>query len=96
MAPSSWPTDLPGRPLAFRLTPGDTADIRVAGELLAAAGPATRISADRGYDAAALRREIVERGAEPLIPGRRNRERPSATTPAPGASAGASRRRSTG
>ncbi|MDX6751452.1 IS5 family transposase [Geminicoccaceae bacterium 1502E] len=74
-------TDLLGRPLALILTPGNPADIRVAGELLAAAGPATRIIADRGYDAEVLRRAIVERGSEPVIPGRRNRKRPVSHDP---------------
>ncbi|MDX6748607.1 IS5 family transposase [Geminicoccaceae bacterium 1502E] len=74
-------TDLLGRPLALILTPGNIADIRVAGELLAAAGPATRIIADRSYDADALRQEIVERGSEPVIPGRRNRRRPVSHDP---------------
>ncbi|MDX6752555.1 transposase [Geminicoccaceae bacterium 1502E] len=69
-------TDLLGQPLALRLTSGDTADIRVEGELLAATGPATRIIADCGYAGADLRREMIERGSEPLITGCRNRKRP--------------------
>ncbi|MDX6749021.1 hypothetical protein SH611_04295 [Geminicoccaceae bacterium 1502E] len=36
-----------------------------------AAASATRIIADRGYDADALRRVVIERGSEPVISGRR-------------------------
>ena len=39
-----------GRPAVIRLTPGNVSDIRVADELIEAAGPVRRLIADRGYD----------------------------------------------
>lgn len=69
-------TDLLGRPIALHLTPGNTADIKAAPTLLAAAGRFKRLIADRGYDADPLRRTIRNDGAQPVIPGRRSRRRP--------------------
>jgi len=69
-------TDVLGRPVALELSPGNTADIRMADALLARCGPAKRLIADRGYDANALRRTLREAGTVPIIPGRRNRKKP--------------------
>jgi transposase len=44
-------TDVLGRPAVIRLTRGNISDIRIADELIEAAGPARRLIADRGYDA---------------------------------------------
>jgi transposase len=57
------------------VSPGNTADIRMAPALLAAAGRYTRLIADRGYDADFLRRLVAETGGDAVIPGRRNRIR---------------------
>ncbi len=60
----------------MHLTPGHHADIRAAPELLARAGPFTRLIADRAYDAGRLRDALREAGAVPVIPGRSNRTVP--------------------
>ena len=68
--------DLLGRPIVLHLTPGHHADIGVAPQLLAKAGPFRRLIADRAYDADQLRTSLRAAGAEPVIPGRRNRTVP--------------------
>jgi transposase len=69
-------TDVLGRPAVIRLTPGNVSDIRVADNLIAAAGPVRRLIADRGYDANRLRHTLRSTGTIPIIPGRRSRKRP--------------------
>lgn len=69
-------TDVLGRPAVIRLTPGNVSDIRIANELIEAAGPVRRLIADRGYDANHLRCALRAGGAIPVIPGRRSRKRP--------------------
>lgn len=64
-----------GRPAAIRLTAGNISDIRVADDLLAAAGPLKRLIGDKGYDANALRRKLRAASIQPVIPGRINRKR---------------------
>src|SRR6266498_417958 len=44
-------TDVLGRPAVIRLTPGNVSDIRIADDLIEAAGPVRHLIADRGYDA---------------------------------------------
>jgi transposase len=65
-----------GRPAVIRLTPGNVSDIRVADDLIAAAGPVRRLIADRGYDANRLRHALRSTGTTPIIPGRRSRRCP--------------------
>ena len=65
-----------GRPAVIRLTPGNVSDIRVADDLIEAAGPIRRLIADRGYDANCLRHTLRSAGTIPVIPGRRSRKRP--------------------
>ena len=65
-----------GRPAVIRLTPGNVSDIRVADELIEAAGPVRRLIADRGYDANSLRLTLRSVGTIPVIPGRRSPKRP--------------------
>jgi transposase len=69
-------TDVLGRPAVIRLTPGNVSDIRIADELIEAAGPVRRVIADRGYDANRLRCSLRSVGTAPIIPGRRSRKRP--------------------
>ena len=68
-------TDTVGRPFALILTPGNVSDITVAPALLARAGGARYVLADKGYDADALRRTLRQAGAVPVIPGRVTRKR---------------------
>jgi len=63
------------RPVAFHLTPGQEADIAAARDVLALAPPAKAIIADKGYDGDALRAEIKQRRARPIIPNKSNRVR---------------------
>ena len=64
-----------GRPAVIRLTPGNVSDIRVADNLIEAAGPVRHLIADRGYDANRLRRVLRSVGTVSIIPGR-SRKRP--------------------
>ena len=57
------------------MTPGNVSDIAVAPGLLAHAGGARYVLADKGYDADALRRSIRQADAVPVIPGRVTRKR---------------------
>ena len=65
--------DQAGRPLAFRLTGGNIADITVAAPLLESAAASAWLIADKGYDADHLCDKIAESGAQPVIPPKRNR-----------------------
>lgn len=58
------------------LSAGNINDISMAEALIQAAGPFRRLLADRGYDAAHLRRRLVERGAEAVIPSTASRKAP--------------------
>jgi transposase len=58
------------------LSPGNTNDIRMAGDLVRAAGPIRRLIADRGYDANHLRDLLAECGAEAVIPSTTSRRAP--------------------
>jgi IS5 family transposase len=70
-------SDANGLPLALHLTPGQTADIAAASDLLALGEARPReLLADKGYDADALRAELYLRGARPIIPRKSNRKAP--------------------
>ena len=65
-----------GRPCVLLLTPGNINDITMAAALVEAAGPIRRLIADRGCDAAHLRRRLAERQAEAVIPSTASRKIP--------------------
>jgi transposase len=67
--------DLAGRPLAFRLTGGNIADITVAAPLLCDTAPSTWLIGDKGYDADHLRALLESRGTLAVIPNKANRQR---------------------
>ncbi|MFT4795383.1 MAG: transposase [Paracoccaceae bacterium] len=70
-------SDANGLPLALHLTPGQTADIAAAPDLLALGEARPReLLADKGYDADSLRAELYLRGARPIIPWKSNRKAP--------------------
>ncbi len=68
-------TDDQGRPRVLVITPGNTGDVTVASALIEAAGPFSRLLADKAYDANWLRELIAERGAEAVIPCNPTRKR---------------------
>ena len=67
--------DQEGRPLAFRLTGGNIADIAVAAPLLQETAPSTWLIGDKGYDADHLRTLLDSRGTIAVIPNKSNRKR---------------------
>ena len=64
------------RPLAFYLTPGQTADIKGAVMLGARLPRARYLLADKAYDADHWRRYLKSRRIRPVIPNRSNRKQP--------------------
>lgn len=63
--------DAGGRVLAFRLLPGQRAELRAAPALLATAvalGRVGRVICDRGYSSRTWREQIRCSGAEPVVP----------------------------
>ena len=66
-------TDRQGRPLAFLLTPGQSADCKAGERLLANLPRRCIVHADRAYDSNRIRDIIEDQGAVPNIPPKRNR-----------------------
>jgi len=67
--------DHAGRPLAFRLTGGNVADITAAAPLLRDTAPSAWLIGDKGYDADHLRALLESRGTIAVIPNKTNRKR---------------------
>jgi transposase len=65
-----------GRPVAFALTPGNIADIRMAIPLLEIARPARRLLADKAYDADSLRKWLTRAKIKAVIPSSAARRTP--------------------
>ncbi len=59
------------------MTAGNTHDLVGAAELLRLAPTPRRLIADRAYDAGKLRRWLIERGCEPVIPPNPTRKHPA-------------------
>ena len=64
-----------GRPFLLLLTPGNVNDVAAAPELVAQLKGAGYLLGDKGYDSDALRAQIRQKGARPVIPGKANRKR---------------------
>ena len=62
-----------GRPLRFRITPGQAADITTAPDLLVGQ-KARAVLADKAYDSNDLRERIANMEAQAVIPSKRNRK----------------------
>lgn len=63
-----------GLPVALLLTPGEALDAKGFGPVIDQPGPEPKVLiADKGYDSDAIRDDIRARGAEPVIPMKRNR-----------------------
>jgi len=67
--------DALGNPVALHLSPGQDADVTHAKTLLGEMEPAA-VLGDKGYDSDALAATIAERGAEVVIPPKKNRVAP--------------------
>ena len=67
--------DTLGRPLRFRITPGQASDIAAAPGLLDGQH-AGAVLADKAYDGNALRAQIAAMNAQAVIPAKRNRKIP--------------------
>ncbi|MFA1626772.1 IS5 family transposase [Rhizobium mongolense] len=66
-----------GRPLGFVLTDGETSDYSAVPDLLAMpVNRSRRMLADKGYDADAIRQELLFHGTRPVIPPRSTRKDP--------------------
>jgi transposase len=68
-------SDTLGRPIVIEVTAGNVADIEMAETLLAKVSRCRHVLADKGYDSDALRKLIRDKGAKPVIPGRKSRKR---------------------
>jgi transposase len=67
-------TNAQGLPIGTVLTPGETHDVKGYEALMEVEAPDPKVLlADRGYDANAIREDIEERGATPVIPTKKNR-----------------------
>lgn len=69
-------SDTLGRPVALHVTAGNVSDITMAETLLAEVEDCRYVLADKGYDSDKLRAKIREKGAKPVIPGRKSRKKP--------------------
>ncbi|GGE77164.1 hypothetical protein GCM10011317_37770 [Niveispirillum cyanobacteriorum] len=69
-------TDTLGFPVVLQATAGNVSDITMAETLLAEVDGCRYVLADKGYDNDKLRAKIKERGAKPVIPGRKSRKKP--------------------
>lgn len=63
-----------GKPRVLLLSAGNINDISMAHALIQAAGPFSRLLADRAYDANHFRQRLAERGAEAVIPSTTSRK----------------------
>ena len=63
--------DACGLPIAFEITGGQVNDCTQAASLIAKVPEAESIIADKGYDSEAIREQIVQQGAQAVIPRRR-------------------------
>jgi transposase len=68
-------SDTLGRPIALEVTAGNVSDIKMADALLAQVDQCHYVLADKGHDSDTLRRAIRDKGAKPVIPGRKSRKR---------------------
>ena len=71
-------TDQHGRPRVLLLSPGNINDMTMARAVIEAAGPFTRLIADKGYDTNAIRDLVAARGAKAVIPPTAQRRTPIA------------------
>lgn len=68
-------SDTLGRPIVLKVTAGNVSDVKMAEALLAEVTGYRNVLADKGYDSDKLRAAIRDKGAKPVIPGRKSRKR---------------------
>lgn len=61
-----------GLPIAFKLTGGEVHDCKAAPDFIASLPRADFVVADKGYDSDSLRQQIIDSGAIPIIPRKKN------------------------
>ena len=66
------PVDSYGLPIHFTVMGGEVHDCKEAPNLITALPTVTYVVAERGYDSQDLREQIIEQGATPVLPRRRN------------------------
>lgn len=59
----------------IKVTAGNVSDVKMADALLAEVSNCRYVLADKGYDSDKLRKFIRDKGAKPVIPGRRSRKK---------------------
>lgn len=70
-------TNAEGLPVAAEITGGEVSDYKGYDLVMEADGPDPKVViADRGFDSDDVRKDIRGRGAQPVIPGRKNRKAP--------------------
>jgi transposase len=67
-------TDAEGRPRILLLSPGNAHDVVMAPTLVEAAGPISRLIADKAYDTNSLRAVLSSKAIEAVIPSIRRRK----------------------
>ncbi|HWF62487.1 MAG TPA: IS5 family transposase [Nitrospira sp.] len=70
-------TDEEGRPIAFLLTPGNASDIKAAKPLLEPLKGSRQLLGDTAYDSDDLQAWLKKRKTGPVIPNKKNRDKPS-------------------
>jgi len=68
-------SDTLGRPIVLKVTAGNVSDITMAEALLAEVDDCRYVLADKGYDSDKEPSVIRDKGAKPVIPGRKSRKR---------------------
>jgi transposase len=68
-------SDTLGRPVVIKVTAGNVSDVKMADALLAEVSNCRYVLADKGYDSDKLRKFIRDKGAKPVIPGRKSRKK---------------------
>nr|WP_265589636.1 IS5 family transposase [Gluconobacter cadivus] len=69
-----------GRPLGFILTGGQVSDYKAINALMKLPVPNLKVMlANRGYDSACFRQDLLQRGILPVIPSRKGRSAPQRT-----------------
>jgi transposase len=69
--------DAHGNPIDFEITGGEINDVKAAPEIIRKIGKAEHFIGDKGYDSEEIREQVRSRGMRPVIPRRRNSQKPN-------------------